>query len=53
MRGFWEMLIKILKTIAAVPLCIIMSILLMPIYFILWIIALIEASIDDIWKVRL
>ena len=48
MKNFLEVLLKILKTIVAVPLGIVVSILLLPFYLLAFIIVLSSAIIDDI-----
>ena len=51
MKTFGEILLKILKTIIAVPLGIIGSILLLPFYLLVFIIALSRAIVEDIWGI--
>lgn len=52
MKKFGEILLKILKTIVAVPLGVIGSILLAPFYLIVFIIAFSSAIIEDIWEIN-
>ena len=52
MKKFGEILLKILKTIIAVPLGIVGSILLSPFYLLAFIIALSSAIVEDIWGIR-
>ena len=52
MKNFLEVLLKILKTIVAVPLGIVVSILLLPFYLLAFIIVLSGAIIDDIWEIN-
>lgn len=53
MKKFWNIILKILKTIIAVPLGIVGSILISPFYLILFLIAFSTAIIEDIWKINL
>ena len=52
MKKFGEILLKILKTIVAVPLGIVGSILLSPFYLLVFIIAFSSAIIEDIWEIN-
>ena len=52
MKKFGEILLKILKTIVAVPLGIVGSILLSPFYLIVFIVTLSSAIIEDIWEIN-
>jgi hypothetical protein len=52
MKKFGEILLKILKTIVAVPLGVVGSILLTPFYLIVFIIAFSSAIIEDIWEIN-
>ena len=51
MKKFGEILLKILKTIVAVPLGIVGSLLLSPFYLIVFIIAFSSAIVEDIWEI--
>ena len=51
MKKFGEILLKILKTLIAVPLGIVGSILLSPFYLLVFIIVLASAIIEDIWGI--
>ena len=52
MKKFGEILLKILKTIIAVPLGIVGSILLSPFYLLVFIIAFSSAIVEDIWEIN-
>lgn len=52
MKKFGEILFKILKTIIAVPLGIIGSILLAPFYILAFITVLSRAIVEDIWGIN-
>jgi hypothetical protein len=52
MKKFGEILLKILKTIIAVPLGVVGSILLSPFYLIVFIIAFSSAIVEDIWEIN-
>lgn len=52
MKKFGEILLKILKTIVAVPLGVVGSILLSPFYLIVFIIAFSSAIVEDIWEIN-
>ena len=51
MKKVGEILLKILKTIVAVPLGVMGSILLSPFYLLVFIIAFSSAIIEDIWEI--
>ena len=53
MKTFGEILLKILKTIIAVPLGIIGSILLLPFYLLVFILSFSGAIIEDIWEITI
>ena len=53
MKRFWETLSKILRTVIAIPLGIIASVLLTPVYLIMFLIVLSIAIIEDIWEVQI
>lgn len=52
MKKFGEILLKILKTIVAVPLGIVGSLLLSPFYLLVFIIAFSSAIVEDIWEIN-
>ena len=52
MKKFWETLSKILRTVIAIPLGIIASVLLTPAYLVVFLISLTSAIIDDIWVIN-
>ena len=52
MKKFGEILLKILKTIVAVPLGIVGSLLLSPFYLLVFIIAFSSAIIENIWEIH-
>ena len=52
MKKFGEILLKSLKTIIAVPLGIVGSILLSPFYLLVFIIAFSSAIVEDIWEIN-
>ena len=51
MRKFFNILLKILRTIICIPLGIIVAILLMPFYLIAFIVNISTAITEDIWEV--
>lgn len=51
MKKFSEILLKILKTIIAVPLGVIGSILIFPFYLLVFIVVLSSAIVEDIWGI--
>ena len=50
MKKFFSVLLKILKTIIAVPLATVLAILLIPVYAVMWVIILNEVVIGEIWE---
>ena len=52
MKKFGEIIFKILRTIIAVPLGIVASVLLTPAYLVVFLISLTSAIIEDIWVIR-
>lgn len=52
MKKFGEILLKILKTIVAVPLGIVGSLLLSPFYLLVFIIAFSSAIVENIWEIN-
>lgn len=51
MKKFGEILLKILKTLVAVPLGVVGSILLFPFYLLVFIVVLSSAIVEDIWGI--
>lgn len=51
MKKFGKILLKILKTIVAIPLGIVGSILIFPFYLLVFIVMLSIAIIEDIWGI--
>ena len=50
MKKFFNIVLKILKTIIAIPVATILAVLFTPIYLVMWIIILNETTIREIWE---
>ena len=50
MKKFFSVLLKILKTIIAIPVATVLAVLFTPVYLVMWIFILNETAIREVWE---